>query len=44
MYLGLVLVAICLVTGILAYYQEAASNKVMESFKKMIPPVSGIID
>jgi len=40
MYLGIVLVLIVVLTGSLTYYQEAASNKVMESFKKLVPQVS----
>lgn len=37
MYLGIVLVLVVLVTGLFSYYQEHASSKVMESFKKLIP-------
>lgn len=39
LYLGVVLAAVVLVTGIFSYYQEFKSNKIMESFKHMIPQV-----
>ncbi|CAH1797437.1 unnamed protein product [Owenia fusiformis] len=37
LYLGIVLTAVVLVTGVFAYYQEAKSSKIMESFKDMVP-------
>ncbi|CAG2121092.1 unnamed protein product, partial [Medioppia subpectinata] len=37
LYLGCVLVAVVMVTGIFSYYQEAKSSKIMESFKNMVP-------
>nr|XP_022323941.1 sodium/potassium-transporting ATPase subunit alpha-like [Crassostrea virginica]XP_022324237.1 sodium/potassium-transporting ATPase subunit alpha-like [Crassostrea virginica] len=37
LYLGIVLTAVVLVTGIFSYYQEAKSSKIMESFKSMVP-------
>jgi hypothetical protein len=40
LYLGIVLIAVVGVTGLFTYYQERASSKVMESFKKLIPQVS----
>ena len=40
LYLGAVLAAVVLVTGIFSYYQEFKSNKIMESFKHMIPQVT----
>lgn len=39
LYLGIVLLIVVLVTGLFSYYQEAASSKVMESFKKLVPQV-----
>lgn len=43
LYLGIVLTAVVLVTGIFSYYQEAKSSKIMESFKSMVPQVSAIL-
>jgi sodium/potassium-transporting ATPase subunit alpha len=40
MYLGIVLVFVVAITGLFSYYQERASSKVMESFKKLIPQVN----
>jgi sodium/potassium-transporting ATPase subunit alpha len=37
LYLGIVLTAVVLVTGVFSYYQEAKSSKIMESFKNMVP-------
>jgi sodium/potassium-transporting ATPase subunit alpha len=37
LYLGIVLTAVVVVTGIFSYYQEAKSSKIMESFKSMVP-------
>jgi len=37
LYLGIVLTAVVLVTGIFSYYQEAKSSKIMESFKNLVP-------
>merc|ERR1712001_39043 len=37
LYLGIVLSAVVTVTGILSYYQEAKSAKIMESFKNLVP-------
>merc|ERR1711962_1778693 len=37
LYLGCVLTAVVILTGIFSYYQEAKSSKIMESFKKMVP-------
>lgn len=39
LYLGIVLAAVVIITGIFSYYQEFKSNKIMESFKHMIPQV-----
>jgi L-cysteine desulfidase len=43
LYLGIVLAAVVIVTGIFSYYQESKSSKIMESFKNMVPQVSGVI-
>ena len=37
LYLGLVLSAVVIITGIFSYYQENKSSKIMESFKNMVP-------
>ena len=37
LYLGCVLIFVVLVSGIFAYFQEAKSSKIIDSFKKMIP-------
>ncbi|CAG0893925.1 unnamed protein product [Cyprideis torosa] len=37
LYLGIVLAAVVIVTGIFGYYQESKSAKIMESFKSMVP-------
>merc|ERR1712198_643900 len=37
LYLGIVLTAVVTVTGIFSYYQESKSNKIMESFKNLVP-------
>merc|ERR1712227_497215 len=37
LYLGIVLTAVVLVTGIFSYYQESKSSKIMESFANMVP-------
>ena len=39
LYLGVVLSAVVIITGIFSYFQEYKSNKIMESFKRMIPQV-----
>lgn len=39
LYLGIVLTAVVVITGIFSYYQEAKSSKIMESFKNMVPQV-----
>lgn len=40
LYLGIVLAAVVIITGIFSYYQESKSSKIMESFKNLIPQVS----
>uniref|UniRef100_A0A0N5B8S3 Sodium/potassium-transporting ATPase subunit alpha n=1 Tax=Strongyloides papillosus TaxID=174720 RepID=A0A0N5B8S3_STREA len=37
LYLGIVLMAVVIITGCFQYYQESKSCKIMESFKSMIP-------
>eukprot|EP00095_Tigriopus_kingsejongensis_P009713 maker-scaffold115_size343722-snap-gene-2.21 protein:Tk09713 transcript:maker-scaffold115_size343722-snap-gene-2.21-mRNA-1 annotation:"sodium potassium-transporting atpase alpha chain" len=37
LYLGVVLTAVVVITGIFSYYQESKSSKIMESFRKMVP-------
>jgi len=37
LYLGIVLTAVVIVTGIFSYYQESKSAKIMESFKNLVP-------
>lgn len=37
LYLGFVLASIVILTGIFAYYQEAKSSSIMDSFKKLVP-------
>jgi len=39
LYLGIVLTAVVVVTGIFSYYQEAKSSRIMKSFEKLIPQV-----
>merc|ERR1719262_1968365 len=37
LYLGVVLTAVVVVTGVFSYYQESKSAKIMESFKNLVP-------
>jgi len=37
LYLGVVLATVVIVTGIFQYYQESKSDKIMDSFKNMVP-------
>jgi len=37
LYLGVVLTAVVVITGVFSYYQESKSSKIMESFKNMVP-------
>ncbi|KAF3423508.1 hypothetical protein E2986_10806 [Frieseomelitta varia] len=43
LYLGIVLAAVVIVTGIFSYYQESKSSKIMESFKNMVPQIATVI-
>lgn len=38
-YLGVVLVAVVIITGIFSYYQQAKSSAIVDSFKNLIPQV-----
>merc|ERR1719391_770402 len=37
LYLGIVLTAVVVITGVFSYYQESKSSKIMESFANMVP-------
>lgn len=39
LYLGIVLTAVVIITGIFSYYQESKSSRIMESFKNLVPQV-----
>ncbi|CAG5135194.1 unnamed protein product, partial [Candidula unifasciata] len=43
LYLGIVLTAVVLVTGIFSYYQEAKSSRIMDSFKNMVPQYALVV-
>lgn len=43
LYLGIVLAAVVIVTGIFSYYQESKSSRIMESFKNMVPQFATVI-
>lgn len=40
LYLGIVLTAVVIITGVFSYYQESKSSRIMESFKNLVPQVS----
>ncbi|XP_076182319.1 sodium/potassium-transporting ATPase subunit alpha [Ptiloglossa arizonensis] len=42
-WLGLIIVLICIISGVFAYIQESKNTKVMESFKKMVPTFAAVI-
>lgn len=42
LYLGVVLAAVVIITGCFSYFQEAKSSRIMDSFKKMVPQVTGL--
>ncbi|XP_011874816.1 PREDICTED: sodium/potassium-transporting ATPase subunit alpha-like [Vollenhovia emeryi] len=42
-WLGLIIVLICIISGVFAYIQESKNIKVMESFKKMVPTFATVI-
>lgn len=37
LYLGIVLAAVVIITGVFSYYQESKSCKIMDSFKNLVP-------
>lgn len=39
LFLGIVLAAVVIVTGIFSYYQENKSSRIMDSFKNLVPQV-----
>merc|ERR1719474_1597194 len=43
LYLGVVLTAVVTVTGVFSYYQESKSDKIMESFKNLVPQFAKVI-
>ncbi|XP_023711705.1 sodium/potassium-transporting ATPase subunit alpha isoform X1 [Cryptotermes secundus] len=43
LFLGIVLAAVVIVTGIFSYYQESKSSKIMESFKNMVPQFATVL-
>ena len=43
LYLGIVLTAVVTVTGIFSYYQESKSDKIMESFKNLVPQYAKVV-
>ena len=43
LYLGIVLTAVVVVTGVFSYYQESKSSKIMESFANMVPQYALVI-
>ncbi|XP_018052959.1 PREDICTED: sodium/potassium-transporting ATPase subunit alpha-like [Atta colombica] len=42
-WLGIIIVMICITSGVFAYIQESKNIKVMESFKKMVPTFATVI-
>jgi len=43
LYLGIIIVAIILITGFLTFYQTMKSQSIMDSFKDFIPPETIVI-
>eukprot|EP00117_Sycon_ciliatum_P003428 scpid20747/ scgid8225/ Sodium/potassium-transporting ATPase subunit alpha-1; Na(+)/K(+) ATPase alpha-1 subunit len=43
LYLGSVLGGVVIITGFFSYFQESKSSKIMDSFKKMVPPTAMVI-
>ncbi|KAI5747020.1 hypothetical protein M8J77_010290 [Diaphorina citri] len=43
LYLGIVLTAVVIVTGIFSYYQESKSSAIMDSFKNLVPQFATVI-
>ena len=42
LWLGVVLISVVTITAVFSYYQEAASEKIMEGFKTMIPKITTV--
>ncbi|TGZ51081.1 sodium/potassium-transporting ATPase subunit alpha [Temnothorax longispinosus] len=42
-WLGIIIVSICITSGVFAYIQESKNIKVMESFEKMVPTFATVI-
>ncbi|XP_012257126.3 sodium/potassium-transporting ATPase subunit alpha-B-like [Athalia rosae] len=40
---GIIIVSICIISGLFAYYQESKNSKVMDSFAKMVPTYALVI-
>jgi len=38
-----VLASVVLISGLFAYYQEAKSSRIMDSFKKLVPQTANVI-
>lgn len=38
-YLGVVLVAVVIITGIFSYFQQAKSSAIVDSFRNLVPQV-----
>ncbi|XP_025205602.1 sodium/potassium-transporting ATPase subunit alpha-like [Melanaphis sacchari] len=43
LWLGTVLVLVCVITGVFAYSQEAKSSRIMDSFKNMVPQYANVV-
>jgi len=43
LYLGIVLATVVIITGVFQYYQESKSDKIMESFKNLVPQQALVI-
>ncbi|PVD27597.1 hypothetical protein C0Q70_12761 [Pomacea canaliculata] len=43
LYLGVVLTAVVVVTGVFSYYQEAKSSRIMDSFKNLVPQFAVVV-
>lgn len=43
LYLGMVLILVCVFTGIFSFIQESKSSRIMDSFKNMIPQYASVI-
>lgn len=40
---GVIIIMICIISGLFAYYQESKNSKVMDSFEKMVPTYALVI-